>query len=348
MQVTRATGALLLGLLAACSRPPDPSPSAPWASIPPAAPPPPASVEPPAPPPAPAVSASSHPEAPDTAPAPPRFTPDEVAAFLLLGAGERAGCAGQSDEARCLIGARYGGELREDALKLHTESGTVVGLEEPGELDGGYRGKIRIVPQEPAGKYARHLGWVAGSLREFDRFFAWLGGPARYRWAPLGLRFYRSVGKRTPAAYAHGWQVAYNVEGGINTSADAVRETMFHEVFHLNDGAHGVWSERALGEIFERIVARCGARTPCLAPYAPGATMVRGGTYYAFQPGNGVAEYAAELALRYYIEHRLVWRGQPVRRPFKCGPAENRAAWGKLVAEFFGQIDRIPDCAGPP
>jgi hypothetical protein len=143
------------------------------------------------------------------------------------------------------------------------------------------------------------------------------------------------------------WRVAYNVEGGINTSADEVRDTLFHEIFHLNDAAHGEWSAAALGPIRDGIVARCGARTPCLRPYAPGKTMVRGGTYYAFQPGNGVAEFAAELALRYHTEQRLVWQGKPVPQPFKCGPEENRRAWSLLVDEFFAGIDRVPDCPRP-
>ncbi len=75
--------------------------------------------------------------------------------------------------------------------------------------------------------------------------------------------------------------------------------------------------------------------------------MVRGGTYYAFQPGNGEAvhEYAAELALRWYLEQRTVRRGDKLRRPaFKCGPPENRRAWDALVAEFFGGADAVPAC----
>ncbi|MCS6902333.1 MAG: hypothetical protein NZX77_21525 [Polyangiaceae bacterium] len=242
-----------------------------------------------------------------------------------------------------MINQRYTGKLREEALKFHRETGGVIGLEKAGTLDGGYRGQISIVPELPEGRYQKHLDWVVGGLAAIDGFFQWLGEPKSYRWKPLGLRFYRSIGKRTPAAYAQDWQVSYNVEGGINSSADAVRETLFHEIFHLNDEEHRNWSKRALEAIFRRIVARCGARTPCLTPYAPGTTMVRGGTYYAFQPGNGVGEYAAELALRYYVEHHQVQRGEPITRPFKCGPEENRLAWGLLVDEFFG-VDRIPGC----
>ena len=113
--------------------------------------------------------------------------------------------------------------------------------------------------------------------------------------------------------------------------------------------AHGDWSTHALRETFDAIVARCQTKMACLTPYAPTATVVRGGTYYAFQPDNGdpVREYAAELALRYYREERAVLRGEarePAATAFKCGPAENARAWGLLVAEFFGGIDRTKPC----
>ena len=43
------------------------------------------------------------------------------------------------------------------------------------------------------------------------------------------------------------------------------------------------WSSKALGTIHETILAQCSTRIACLTPYAPMPTMVRGGTYYAFQ-----------------------------------------------------------------
>jgi hypothetical protein len=33
-----------------------------------------------------------------------------------------------------------------------------------------------------------------------------------------------------------------------------------------------------------------------------------------------------------------------VKRPFKCGPAENAKAWAALVEEFFGGVDLVPAC----
>ena len=120
---------------------------------------------------------------------------------------------------------------------------------------------------------------------------------------------------------------------------------MFHEVFHLNDATHRHFSQRALAPVFDRIVARCAARTPCLAPYSPGTTKVRNGTFYSFQPGNGVGEYGAELALRYYLETRAVLSGaRHGKKPFKCGPAENGEAWKLIVEEMFGGVDLVPPC----
>jgi len=217
-------------------------------------------------------------------------------------------------------------------------------------MDGGFRGAIHLVPEVPLGPHRRHLAWVAAASRDYDDFFARLVAPApvRYRVRPLAFRFFRSVGRTTPSAYAEGWEVSYNVSGSLHRSASAVRETLFHEIFHLNDGAHGDWSRRRLGPIFDAIVARCGIRTACLRPYAPGDTMVRGGTYYAFQPDNGdsVHEYAAELALRWYREQRAWQRGEALGGPpFKCGPEENRRAWEALVEEFFGGADTPRGCS---
>jgi hypothetical protein len=184
-------------------------------------------------------------------------------------------------------------------------------------------------------------------MRAIDAFFAELGDPPpRYRWRGLAFRFVRSVGKRTPSAYAGGWEVTYNLAGSLLTSAAGVRETLLHELFHCNDEDHGDWSAHHLQADYDAIVARCKT-TACLAPYAPGTTKVRGGTYYAFQPdnGNGVHEYAAELAVRYFLEQREVHDAGKLARPaFKCGPPENARAWRGLVDEFFAGRDAVPAC----
>ena len=236
----------------------------------------------------------------------------------------------------------------EVALRLFDRDHVVVDVESAQTINGGFRGTIAIVPALPSGNERPHLVWTDAAFADFDAFFAALAPhetDVNYKFRPVTLRFFRSVGRTTPSAYARDWTIAYNVDGSLMTSETAVRETLFHEIFHLNDQAHGDWSERALAPIFAAITSKCGARTNCLMPYAPGTTKVRNGTYYAFHPGNGVGEYAAELALRYYREERAALRNEPFgARPFKCGPAENAQAWSAIVREFFGGIDRAPVC----
>jgi hypothetical protein len=233
------------------------------------------------------------------------------------------------------------------ALSLFDTDGDDVDTLPAEAFDGGYRGTIQLVPALPVGADRKHLAWVASALRDYDDFFAALGrrGSPRYRWHGLSLHFFRSVGNTTPNAFAWNWNVAYNVHGSLDTSADAVRETLFHEIFHLDDADHGDWSASHVARLQESIERRCGARTACLAPYAPTATIVRNGTYYAFQPGNDAHEYAAEVATRFYLENRASLLGEGRTVPaFKCGPAENRIAWDAIKDEFFGGVDLVADC----
>src|SRR5262249_48867026 len=154
--------------------------------------------------------------------------------------------------------------------------------------------------------------------------------PLPYRWGDLEVAFYRTVKRKTPNAYAARWKLSYNVVGSLFHSLAAVRETLFHEIFHMNDEDHGDWSGKTLNDTYLSISARCttkGAKMPstsCLAPYSPGSVKVIGGTYYSFQPGNDVREYAAELALRYYQEQRAYLEKDEVKpKPFKCATEEN-------------------------
>jgi hypothetical protein len=84
--------------------------------------------------------------------------------------------------------------------------------------------------------------------------------------------------------------------------------------------------------------------------------MLKVGGFYAFHPDNGVGEYAAELAIRYYREQRAVLgmatpadakpRAPHATGAFKCGPPDNARAWDLLVREFFGGVDLVPPCPG--
>lgn len=277
----------------------------------------------------------------------------------------------------CWLGVRYTSdeEAKKLVLDLYARFGTVVGQGEAETMDGGYRGQIRLVPTLPIGKDRKHLVWLHSALDTIDRVMRALeargqasGADAssvhvRYRYRPVLVKFVRSLdGKHTPSGFALDWTYAYNVEGSLNTSAEAVLNLAVHEIFHLNDtdstlGALGThtrtWSDGALGTDVNALLNKCkvphvkaaGASTPCLTPYAPTPLQVRGGTYYAFQPGNRIVlEYAAELSTRVFDEERAQLGLGPKRAAFKCGPPENARAWKSMVDAYFGGIDLVPAC----
>jgi len=283
--------------------------------------------------------------------------PAQAPPVVELAAAKRllpTAAAGACSDVPCLIERAYQADAKASRLAsaLFQATGDVPGVGPAETMDGGFRGTIQLVPQLPINGYRRHLVWVKGGAEAIDRFFDGLfaGRPLpNYRWRALEFRFVRSLVKHRPSAYAFDWTIAYNVEGSLNISEKGVRETLFHELFHLNDEAHGDWSVQHLAEDYRAILEKCGAHATlqCLAPYAPNDTLVRGGTYYAFQPNNGVTvhEYAAELAVRYFKEHsELLAKGKLSQRAFKCGPAPNARAWSALINEFFAGRDLTPGC----
>jgi len=269
----------------------------------------------------------------------------------LFPEGVPASLVDASDEA--LLRARFAEDpvAAESVWGLWEEHGVYAGPETERDFDGGWRGALRLFPALPVGDARPQLQWLSTALRRFAGFFLEHPSPA-WRWRPDLLRFFRSTRDgapvRTPSAFAWiepdgTWAISWNVNGSLNTSAEAVAQTLFHETFHLDDAAHGGWSA-ALSPTWEAIRARCGAQTRCLAPYAPNGTRVKGGTYYAFNPGNGVEEYAAELAVRYLLETEARDAGTPLPA-FRCLNADNRAAWDALVGTFFPS-DPVVECAG--
>jgi len=261
---------------------------------------------------------------------------------------------------RCLFDQRYRGDKQAATLahELYVKWRIVAGVERKYTMDGGFRGMINLEPAVPIGEHRKHLEWIVAAMRDFDTFFVELErfgksketststSTKRYRFKGLTLRFMRSTKMNRPSAYAHDWTIAWNLKGSLHRSEEMARETLFHEIFHLNDAAHGGWSPAALNPQFEPIVKKCGVSIPCLGPYTPNETIVVGGTYYAFQPGNGstVGEYGAELALRYYREQRAALRSLPKVKAFKCGPPENAKSWNAMRDEFFGGVDAVPAC----
>jgi len=276
---------------------------------------------------------------------------------LLFDDAAPAACAKKPDPVACLIDARYAKDDRAKhlAADLYKHSGDIAGVGADEQMNGGFRGKIHLVPELPIGAYRKHLTWVLAATDSIDKFFTDVmdGKQPAYRWRDLAFKFVRSVGKHTPSAYAGidpngAWAIEYNVEGSLLKSEAGVRETLVHELFHINDESHHDWSQTALAKDYAAIVKKCGTRSSCLAPYAPNDTKVLAtGTYYAFQPNNGntVHEYAAELAVRYFKEQtEVLAHGKLGQRAFKCGPAENARAWQALVDEFFAGVDHVPTC----
>lgn len=298
------------------------------------------------------VDASEPMDSTPLAPPPPRVSNDEAADALFAGAVPSACADAGADVIECMLGVRYAADsqAKDLALALYRETGDVAGLGKDEMMNGGFRGMLHLVPEPPMGQYRKQLEWVLSSARDFETFFRDLyAGQAapKYRWRALTARFMRSVDRTTPSAYASPWTFTYNVKGSLLTSETGVRETLFHEFFHMNDDDHHDWSPKNLSTDYDAILKKCGASIGCLQPYAPNDTVVRGGTYYAFQQNNGapVHEYGAELALRWYKEQRAALRHEKLAgKPFKCGPPENARSWKSLVDEFFGGRDLTPPC----
>lgn len=261
-----------------------------------------------------------------------------------------AHAASPEESARCALYVRWGhdAEALRAAEALLAETGVVLGLETTTTMHGAHVGTVRVSPAFPRGRYQHHVDWITASIGRYERLFAHVSAhatrPVEFRTRPLGFRFYRTEHRSFPSAYAIDGVVGYNLEGELHTSESIVAATLFHELFHLNDQAHGDWSKE-LEPVFEAIVARCGSAHACFEPYAPDDTTVPGGTYYAFDRRTGSArEYAAEVALRWFREQETAASGAEVASPFKCAAEENARAWRLVVDEFFGGADLVTSC----
>jgi hypothetical protein len=251
------------------------------------------------------------------------------------------------DAARCALDRVYAddSEARDLARELFELSGSLPGVERARDIDAAHLGRLVVQPVVPVGEYKRHLVWLRDGLSEIERTFAEVARRAPrmvlFRTRPYGFRFFRTVERTYPSAYASDGVIGWNVEGPLHESPERVTGTLLHEVFHLNDEGHGNWSITKLGPIFQRIVRTCADNHECLTPYAPMTDCTPGGTYYPFDSRTrDVREYGAELALRWFEELRSPSSGTP----FKCNTPENAAAWQALIEEFFGGLDPTADC----
>lgn len=257
------------------------------------------------------------------------------------------------EHAECLLRLRFADdpEALDLATTLYARTNTLVGVAARTSIEG-YRGSyVELHPALPIGEQRHHLEWLHRSLGTFDWFVASLAEraprPLAFRPRPKGFAFFQTAEPSYPSAYCVDGVIAYNVQGLLHADSRDMHETLFHELFHINDAAHGAWSTRTLGPTFDAIVERCDDDHACLATFAPHDSVVPDGTFYAFDARTrDVREYAAELALRYFLEHEAILTGAPPLLPFKCRAEENLGAWTQLVDTFFGGADLTPPCEG--
>jgi hypothetical protein len=305
-----------------------------------------------------AGTACRRPTAPIAPSAPASTEAQRVRALVCADIGEDAcleACAASpepAEHAECVLSLRFASdpEARELAIALYRDSNVLVGPHPGGAIDGYARAEVTLFPALPIGERRHHLSWLRASLAAFERFFESLAPHATraitFQPRPRGFMFFRTADRSYPSAYHWDGVIGYNVLGPLHGDPRDVHETLFHELFHFNDDARGTWSTANLRPVFESIIARCGDDHECLAPFAPYDTVVPSGTYYPFDPRTrDVREYAAELALRYFLEHEAIFAGEAARfPPFKCMTPENRLAWDRVVEEFFGGADLVPEC----
>jgi len=276
--------------------------------------------------------------------------PDIGHAACLRACPERAAPAAHAE---CLLSYRFGAdpEALELARALARESSVLLGIDTRPRIEG-YRGEwVDLHPALPVGVDRHHLVWLKRGLDRFATFVDAVreraGRPVRFEPRPRGFVFFRTATTSYPSAYCWEGFVGYNLEGPLHRTERDMSETLFHELFHLNDAREDRWSERALEPIYRAIVEQCGDDHACYGPFAPHDTVVSEGTFYAFDARTrDVREYAAELALRYFLEQeRQLAQRDEGGTPFKCLTRENRAAWELLAEAFFGGVDLTPECS---
>ena len=74
---------------------------------------------------------------------------------------------------QCMLRTRYRRDRRAYRMvrKIYVQSGWVVGLEPAWWMNGGWRGRVRIVPQLPIRRYRYHLRYLQKTVRDYRFFF---------------------------------------------------------------------------------------------------------------------------------------------------------------------------------
>src|SRR5262249_43471830 len=162
-------------------------------------------------------------------------------------------------------------------LTLYSETGSLAGLLPEETTDDGHGGKVRLLPARPIGQNRDHLTWIVDAFRDYQRFLKGLSAKGRvtFRDRPVHFRLFYSEKGGNPSALALKRNFGYTLFASFNVPAAAVRNTLSHEIFHLNDSRHEDWAARVIAPVFDGIVARCGQKNACLSPYSPTDTMIR-------------------------------------------------------------------------
>ena len=191
----------------------------------------------------------------------------------------REACA----DIECLIENAYAKRSprrRRSRSRCTANSGSVAGVGPDEIMDGGYRGKIHLVPQLPTGEYRKHLEWVARrARRSIDEFFAKLYDkqPAPELSLARAPAAVRALGRQAHAERVRD-RLARRVQrrGLAAHDRDGVRETSSTSCSTPTTARTATGRRKTLQKDYDAIVAKCPARTiKCLAPYAPNDTEGR-------------------------------------------------------------------------
>ena len=215
-------------------------------------------------------------------------------------------------------------------------------------MDGGYRGKIHLVPQLPIGSYRNHIVWVSAAMTAFDEFFTALFKD--HASTELSLARPR-VPVRALDQEAHAERVRDELDDRIQRRRLAADE---RDRRARDDVSRAVSPQRRrarrlVGEDSRRPTTTRSSRS---AGQSAGAGAVRAERHEGprdrhllrvpAEQRRAVHEYAAELAVRYFKEQTEMLAAGKLKPAFKCGPPENARAWQALVDEFFAGRDLVP------
>ncbi|MCU0682039.1 MAG: hypothetical protein MUF34_07240 [Polyangiaceae bacterium] len=298
--------------------------------------------------------------------------PSEQAGWLAACRGSRGGPIG------CLLEARFAEDpsALKLALSLYTRTGSVVGAEDEHWVDRHDGERAHLLPALPVGSARKQLDRVVGTLLGVNDFLAEvarLGGRApRFRATGLRVRFFRPEGPADAEIYTSEGQLGVPVDvppqphspraphrhraaaarvasvqalgprALVRTPRPLSRDDVVRALVRLNDGEHGGWSKRALGNIYHKVLDHCGSDTRCHARFDP---RPPGSRPSLFREGGNPADYGVELIFRYYREQKAAL-SRPRSPPpaFKCAEPENGLAWSLAAGEFFAGFDRSAAC----